>query len=350
MILVFKESTLSCSICSRASVVVVLMAMTAGAPALAQAAVAAVPASSQAGIAAQPAQQGSRGNLVAAAPVAESRSPRSAAREQPSPVTLPSIDVRATAVDAAVQAQRRLTPGAVSVVSGKTFQQRSVSNMADALRYVPGVFIQSNTGGDDGVISIRGSNLSALSYDKSGVALFQDGLPVTTADGANHNRLMDPLAAHAVIVADGPNALTYGASDLGGAINFISRTARNSDPRQLYMLGGEYGLFDGRASTGGVSGDFDGMLTLADKHFSGYQQHSREQRTSVDGNAGWQVSHDLGLRVFATYIDSRQQLAGSLTRAEFNANPRQADPSYLLGNHQLNVKTGRLAATGTWNI
>lgn len=317
MILVSKESALSRSICLRALLVAVLM-VTATVPALAQA--------------------------------AEPRSPGNAAREQPSPVTLPGIEVRATAVDAAVKTQQRLTPGAVSVVNGETFQRRSVSNMADALRYVPGVFIQSNTGGDDGVISIRGSNLSALSYDKSGVALFQDGLPVTTADGANHNRLMDPLAARDVIVADGPNALTYGASDLGGAIDFISRTARNSDPRQLYMLGGEHGLFDGRVSTGGASGNFDGMLTLADKHFSGYQQHSREQRTSVDGNAGWQVSHDLGLRVFATYIDSRQQLAGSLTRAEFDADPRQADPSYLLGNHQLNVKTGRLAAKGTWNI
>lgn len=269
---------------------------------------------------------------------------------QSRPVTLDSIEVRGSRTISTITAQQRLTPGAVSIVNGETLQRRSVSNMADALRYVPGVFMQSNTGGDDGVISIRGSNLSALSYDKSGVALFQDGLPVTSADGANHNRLMDPLSARDVIVASGPNALTYGASDLGGAIDFISRTARNSDPRQLYLLGGQYDLFDGRVSTGGVSGNFDGMLTLADKHFSGYRQHSREQRASLDGNAGWQVSNDFGLRVFATYMDSRQQLAGSLTRPEFDTDPRQADPSYVLGNHQLNVKTGRLAAKGTWTI
>lgn len=346
MIIAFKESALSRSKYSRASLVAALASLVA----VASLGHASDGALRKADVTTHPAHEDSNDNGIARADSTKLQASQRPAHERTTPITLPSIEVRGCAIKAADKAEQRLTPGAVSVVNGDEFQQRVVSNMAGALRYVPGVFTQSNTGGDDGVISIRGSNLTALSYANSGVTLFQDGLPVTSADGANHNRLMDPLTASDVIVANGSNALTYGASDLGGAIDLISHTARNSDPRQLYLLGGSHDLFDGRASTGGVSGNFDDMVTLSAKHLSGYQQHSREQRASLDGNAGWQVTDDLGLRLFATYIDNRQQLAGSLTRAEFDANPRQADPSYVLGNHQLNVKTSRLATKGVWNI
>lgn len=266
------------------------------------------------------------------------------------PVTLTSIEVHGHAPDAALRARQKLTPGAVHIVDADTFQQRSVVTLGDALRYVPGVMLESNDGGDDGVISIRGSNLSALNYDKSGVTLMQDGLLVSSADGANHNRMLDPATARDVIVAQGANALAYGASDLGGAIDVISRTARNSDPRQVTLRGGSYGLFDGILGTGGVSGNLDGMLTLEDKHFGGYAEHSRDDLVSAFGNFGWQPTDNFTLRTYLTYVNTRQQLAGSLTRAEFNANPYQGDPSYVLGNHQLNVKTGRLAIKGTWSI
>lgn len=265
-------------------------------------------------------------------------------------VTLASIEVRGQAPDAALRAQQKLTPGAVAIVNGDSLTRRAVSNVADALRYVPGVMVNSNTGGDASILSIRGSNLTALNYDNSGVLLLQDGLPVTTADGANHNRLVDPLTARDIVVAGGPNALSYGASQLGGAIDFISRTARNSEPNQVYLYGGGHGLMEARVSTGGVAGNLDGMVTADAKHFSGYQQHSRENRESVYGNVGWQASDKLRFRFFGTFIDSRQQLAGALTRGEFNTDPRGADPAYVLGDHQLNVRTGRLAGISTWDI
>lgn len=264
--------------------------------------------------------------------------------------TLATVEVHGTSSDATIGAAQAKIPGSVYVVHGETFQQRAVNNLADALRYVPGVMAQSNAGSDDIVLSIRGSNLNSLSYDNSGVALFQDGLPVTTADGNNHNRIVDPLTASDVIVANGINALTYGASDLGGATNFISRTALNSDPRQLSFSGGSYGLTEGRLSAGGVSGDLDGMVTLDDKHFDSYRKHSQQNRDSLYANGGWKVSDNLALRAFATYINNRQQLPGALTRAQFNSDPWQADPAYAAGNHQLNVKTDRLATTGTWDI
>lgn len=268
---------------------------------------------------------------------------------QAPPGTLDRIEVRGFRPDA-VTTERALTPGGVTVVDGESFHTRAVNNMSDSLRYVPGLWTESGTGGDAIFISSRGSNLDATDYDSNGIRLFQDGLPVSTADGNNHNRFLDPLAARYAVVARGANALTYGASTLGGAIDFTSPTARNSAGSQVSITGGSFGMISGRLTAGGVSGDLDGQVTLEGRGRDGYRAHSRQDRFGLYANAGWQVSDDLDLRVFATHVDNDEQLAGALTRAQFEANPRQANPSAITGNFQLNVRTSRLAAKGTWNI
>ena len=265
----------------------------------------------------------------------------------PQVTTLGKVEVRAD--KDAVQAERALTPGGVTVIDGETFEQRAVTNMADALRYVPGVFTESSTGGDAIFISSRGSNLDATNYDSNGITLFQDGLPVTTADGNNHNRFLDPLAARHAVIARGANALTYGASNLGGAIDFLSPTARNSPTMQLFLGGGSHGQVAARLTAGGVSGNLDGLVTLDSLQRDGYRAHSRQDRMGLYANAGWQASDDLDLRVFATHVDSDEELAGPLTRAQFEQDPYQAQSSAISGNFQLNVKTDRLAVKGTWS-
>ena len=95
-------------------------------------------------------------------------------------------------------------------------------------------------------------------------------------------------------------------------------------------------------------GDGDGLVTLERKSRDGYRAHSRQDRTSLYANAGWRVSEDFDLRLFASHIDNDEELAGALTRAQFVDDPRQANPSAITGNFQLNVKTSRLAAKGVW--
>lgn len=268
-------------------------------------------------------------------------------RPPPDARTLDAVEVQGHR--SPIDAERALTPGGVSIVDGDSFHQRPVTNLADALRYVPGVWVESSTGGDAVFLSSRGSNLDATGYDGNGVKLFQDGLPVSTADGNNHNRFLDPVAARHVVVARGANALTYGASNLGGAIDFITPTARNSPPAQAAFAAGSHGLWSGRLTAGGVSGDLDGMLTLEALGRDGHREHSRQDRAGLYANAGWRATPALELRLFASYIDSEEELAGGLTRAQFDADPYQANPSAVSGNFQLDVRTTRLAGKAQWD-
>src|SRR5690606_18472442 len=268
-------------------------------------------------------------------------------RPPPDARTLDAVEVQGHR--SPIDAERALTPGGVSVVDGDSFHLRPVTNLADALRYVPGVWVESSTGGDAVFLSSRGSNLDATGYDRNGVKLFQDGLPVSTADGNNHNRFLDPVAARHVVVARGANALTYGASNLGGAIDFITPTARNSPPAQAAFAAGSHGLWSGRLTAGGVSGDLDGMLTLEALGRDGHREHSRQDRAGLYANAGWRATPALELRLFASYIDSEEELAGGLTRAQSDADPYQANPSAVSGNFQLDVRSRRLAGKAEWD-
>jgi len=96
------------------------------------------------------------------------------------------------------------TPGGVTVIKLDEATEGEVSTLADMLRYVPGVWAVSDTGNEDVFFSSRGSNLDATDFDMNGIKLLQDGLPVTTAAGDNHNRIIDPLSAKYAILHAAP--------------------------------------------------------------------------------------------------------------------------------------------------
>ncbi len=261
--------------------------------------------------------------------------------------TLDTIVVTAERLRDAAEDERALTPGAITTLDGEQFFERSVTTLSDALRYLPGVWAESYTGTDEVFYSSRGSNLDATDYDRNGIKFLQDGLPVTTADGNNHNRALDPLGARYVTVAHGANALAYGASTLGGAIDFISQTAHTTSPFSFSTAAGSFGQFNARATLSGVSGAFDGLVTAETQQRNGFRDHSDEDRKTLHANAGWQVSDNVATRVHATFADYMVKLPGELTRAQLVADREQARPDALSGDYSKQVKAWRLAAKTT---
>lgn len=264
---------------------------------------------------------------------------------------LETVEVRARQLQNDLLKQQALTPGGVSLIDSEALYQRNVTNLAEMLRYAPGIWSESSTGGDGIYLSSRGSNLDATNYDMNGIKLLQDGLPVTTADGNNHNRLLDPLSSRYATVARGANALTYGASTLGGAINFESPTARNSAPLQVYLNGGSDGLFNARASAGGISdtNGMDGLITLEHKEYDGYRDHSAEDRKGLYANSGWQFAENAKTRLYLTYLNHDRELPGTLNEQQIGENPDQATDDALSGHFQVNVETWRVASKTDWS-
>ncbi len=244
-----------------------------------------------------------------------------------------------------------LTPGGTELLEIEQFRSRNVSSLADVLRYVPGVWSSSDSGSDTVFLSSRGSNLDATDYDLNGIKLLKDGLPITTADGNNHNRVVDPLSAGNVTIARGANAMQYGASTLGGAANFVSPIARSSDPLDLSLSSGSFGQRLGRFTASRVFDDtFDALLTVESKQWRGYRGHNEQARAGVYGNVGWQLDASVATRFYGTWIENDEELPGPLSRAQVASDPRQANPAAVRGHYQVDVDTWRLANKTSWQI
>lgn len=247
----------------------------------------------------------------------------------------------------------RQTPGGVSLIDIDAVSEGQVSSLEDALRYVPGVWVASNSGNDAIFFSSRGSNLDATGYDMNGIKLLQDGLPVTAADGNNHNRIIDPLSAQYAVFARGANAMKYGASTLGGAANFISRTAYNTSPLSLSLSGGSHGQRLSRMTASQVFNDqLDGLVTIETKEWDGYRDHNKQTRTGVYANAGIRLSDTVSTRFYFSQLDDDQELSGSLTKAQVREDRDQADANAGrdAGHYQKDVDSIRVANKTTWDI
>ena len=246
--------------------------------------------------------------------------------------------------DRALQSEIDLTAGAVTLVDVDDLRERNTSSLADLLRYVPGIWAESSQGADAMFFSSRGSNLDATNYDMNGIALLQDGLPVTTADGNNHNRVVDPLSARYATIARGANALKYGATTLGGAFDLTSPTARNSDPLEVVLKGGSHGSLQARGTIGDVFSDrLDGLVTFESRRWDGYRDHSAMARDGLYANLGWRPNDRTESRFFLTALSNEEELSGYLSRAQFEADPTQANSDTATGNFGIDVDTRRIA-------
>lgn len=275
-------------------------------------------------------------------------------------LSLEQIEVTAQAIapgDFGIESDKqeiRQTPGGVSLIDIEQVTEGRVSSFEDALRYVPGVWAVSPTGTDSIFLSSRGSNLDATDYDTNGVKLLQDGLPVTAADGNNHNRFIDPLSAKYAVFARGANAMKYGASTLGGAVNFISQTAYDDLlPLTLSVSGGSHGERLTRMTAARVFNDsVDGLVTIENREWDGFRDHSRHTRTGIYANGGLRLSDNVSTRFYVTRLDSDEELAGGLTRAQVGEDRDQAgmNNGREAGHFQLDVDTWRIANKTTWDI
>jgi outer membrane receptor for ferrienterochelin and colicins len=126
-------------------------------------------------------------------------------------------------------------PVSSELITGKEFTERNFSNLADAVRYVPGVTMTEDQ------ISIRGS--SGYSRGTGSRALLAiDGLPFYTGDTGEIVWEMIPVTEiQRVEIIKGAASSLYGSSAIGGVVNCITRNVTN---KPTTIVNGFYGMFD----------------------------------------------------------------------------------------------------------
>ncbi|MCO6418862.1 TonB-dependent receptor [Siccirubricoccus sp. KC 17139] len=263
--------------------------------------------------------------------------------------TLPAIEVEGRAAGSLtappVEAQRRAleqAPAATRFVDSEEFQNRYAATLREVLAETPGVFVQSRYG-QELRLSLRGSGI-ARGFHLRGVEVLQDGIPVNFADGSGDFYQIDPLALRSAAVYPGGNALRFGSSSLGGAVDFTTPTAHTAEaPNILRAEGGTFGTWRLSGQASRIFGDWDVLGTGTVMHQDGWRQHSRSQYEQFNANLGYRISNNVETRFYAGAYIVRQQLPGSLSLSDALNRPRSASAAALSGNQARNVWAERFA-------
>ncbi|MGH8461095.1 MAG: TonB-dependent receptor family protein [Stenotrophobium sp.] len=264
-------------------------------------------------------------------------------------VTLPLVTVKGKTEGSltvpGVAAQKKYlyeTAGSVGFVDSANYQNTYASNLHDVLANSPGVFVETRYG-QELRLSIRGSGL-ARGYHTRGLLILQDGIPTNLADGSGDYYQIDPLALRSTEIYKGGNGLAYGASTLGGAINFITPTAYTAlAPALLRVEGGGYGNERASGQASGVFGNADALVNATYSHSDGWREHSRGDYGQFNSNVGYRISPTVETRFYSGVYIVNQLLPGALTLQQVEDDPRQTTAASVSGNQARDGKTERLA-------
>jgi iron complex outermembrane receptor protein len=249
-------------------------------------------------------------------------------------LTGPDIDAQKQRLDE--------TAGSVGFVDSEAYRNTYASNLHDVLANSPGVFVQTRYG-QELRLSIRGSGL-ARGYHTRGLLILQDGIPTNLADGSGDYYQIDPLALRSTEIFKGGNGLAYGASTLGGAINFVTPTAYTAvAPALIRIEGGGYG--NGRASgqASSVFGHADALVNATYSHSDGWREHERGDYGQFNANVGYRIAQNVETRFYGGYYAVNQLLPGSLTLQQAQDDPQQATAASISGNQARDTRTERIA-------
>jgi iron complex outermembrane receptor protein len=253
------------------------------------------------------------------------------------------------AVVAAARKRLSETPGGVSVISQEAYISREALALDDMLRDAPGVYAQRKWGGDVR-ISIRGSGIGNANHNR-GLLIAQDGVPLNEADGYGDSQVADPLNTRYVEVYRGGNALRFGGALLGGAINMVTPTGKDAGfENQIRLDGGSFGMAREHVAIARQAGDWDVYAAATNQTSQGWRSQSQQNIQFGSLNIGRSFGQDREVRFIVNGSNINQEIPGSLTLAQFQADPHQSAAGNLAGDQGRNQRGVRGSLGTTWRL
>jgi iron complex outermembrane receptor protein len=249
------------------------------------------------------------------------------------------------------QAQQKISsiPGGASVIDSKAFDDEYVLNLKDMLSETPGVFAQPRFG-EEVRLSIRGSGISR-GFHLRGITLLQDGVPFNLADGGGDFQEIDPLILQHLEIYRGANALQYGATTLGGAIDMITPSARRVPYSYLLRSeGGSYGTLRLHAATAQQADQADAYLAATKSISGGFRDQSEQDNQRVYANAGLRLSDRAETRFYLMRNDINQEIPGTISLYDALHRPEAVPAINKLNDYARNIDSTRISNKTTFML
>ncbi len=223
--------------------------------------------------------------------------------------------------------------------------------LEEALQTLPGVQVQNRFNYAVGErVSIRGFG-SRAQFGVRGINVVVDGIPATLADGQSTLDHLDIASLGRVEALRGPASALYGNAS-GGVLRFETEMSANSPARQeLTAVGGSNGLLRLQSTTSGTVGDAAYLFSLNRLEYDGFRHFGTGATTgaSYGGASRWHANGRLEQRigggelgVMLNFLDLDAENPGSISRAQFNADPDQIAAIYNTFQTGKEVQQGQL--------
>lgn len=253
--------------------------------------------------------------LAAAAICADTSAAQITQRLDPLVVTATRIEERAFDL-----------PVAIDSIDALLIQRNQLQlNLSETLQRVPGVVVANrNNYAQDLQVSVRGFGARA-NFGVRSVRLFQDGIPATMPDGQGQSGSFSLASAKRIEVLRGPFSTLYGNAS-GGVISIFTEDGTDPPEAQAQIVGGSYGTYNAILKGEGV---YRGIgYVVAGNHFAtdGYRHHSEASRDLINAKVKLDIDPDTRVALVGnSFYQPEAHDPLGLTRAQWEADPRQAD-------------------------
>jgi iron complex outermembrane receptor protein len=215
-----------------------------------------------------------------------------------------------------------LAPIGATVITADDIRRGGAADVNAAIRKLGGVYgRQSLDASPDFALDLRGFG----SNSSQNLVVMLDGVRLNENELASAVLSTIPIdSVERIEITRGGSSVLYGEGATGGVIQIVTRRAGKAGTRgSLFAEAGQFNARDLRAS---ITHGWDKVTldaALGDQRTDNYRANSEFKQTTFSGGA--QVAFAggrAGVRIESARQDSR--FPGSLTLAQFEANPRQA--------------------------
>ncbi|MCI1186782.1 TonB-dependent receptor [Hymenobacter sp. DH14] len=242
------------------------------------------------------------------------------------------------------------TPAALSIVTEPELRRNNTIFLQNTLNQVPGVRMNVRSVASQSNLVIRGIGGTYGRFGIRGIKLYQNGIPLSEADGTTSLDDLDYTTLGRIEVIKGPASTIYGAT-LGGVVSFQTRKAAPGTSIQLGTTVGEYGLF--RTNTGiGVGTDKVNLLVnYGHQESRGFRDaHSNTRKDYVTVAGDFYVSDKQTVSILGTYTNVHDNFAGELDSTDFFTSYTKTAPAYTNRDIGVDAEITRLGLTHTYRF
>jgi iron complex outermembrane receptor protein len=242
-------------------------------------------------------------------------------------------------------AEPSLAPIGATIISADEIRRAGSSDVNAAIRKIGGVYgRQSLDGSPDYGLDLRGFGTNS----SQNMVIVVDGVRLSENELSNAILSTIPIdTVERIEILRGGASVLYGDGATAGVINIVTkRPGQYSSRGSVFLEGGQFHAGEARISAAQAWNGFAADATLDHQRTDNYRDNNEFKQTNFSGGAQW-YANDFD-RIGFRYEGARQDMrfAGSLTEAQFNANPRQTNTP----NDNGSLDSDRLTVSGQYRL